>query len=120
VRLREIWRVGLAILFACGVCFAAQTGRTGVTYHLEPSKPLCRFDDSQTSLLEKLNRAHRGYLVRLKHVILPSQWDRDELAYSRCHTRCHDLLLRQKLWLSISARSYLAHTHSGIWFDGDQ
>lgn len=82
MRLPEIWRVGSAMFFACGVCFAAQAERTGVTYHLEPAKPLSRFDNIQISLLEKLNRADRGHLVRLKDLILPSRWDLDELAYS--------------------------------------
>jgi L,D-transpeptidase catalytic domain len=75
-------RLRSAMFFACGACLAAQAGPTGVIYHLEPAKPLSRFDSIQITLLEKLNRVDRGHLVRLKHVILPSRWDLDELAYS--------------------------------------
>ena len=77
-----MWRVDLAMFFACGVYLAAQAGRTDVSYHLEPAEPLSRFGESQIVLLEKLNRADRGHLVRLKLLILPSQWDLDQLAYS--------------------------------------
>lgn len=74
--------LGLAMFFACGVCFAAQAGRTEVTYHLNPAEPLSRFDTSQIALLEKLNRADRGHLAGLKQLILPNRWDLDQLAYS--------------------------------------
>lgn len=75
-------RLGSAIFLACGVCFAVQAGRTDVTYHLEPAKPLSRFDSSQIALLEKLNRADGSHLARLGNLILPNRWDLDQLAYS--------------------------------------
>jgi L,D-transpeptidase catalytic domain len=57
-------RLGSAIFLACGIGFAVQAGRIDVTYHLEPAKPLSRFDSSQIALLEKLNRADGSHLAR--------------------------------------------------------
>jgi hypothetical protein len=41
-----------------------------------------RFRKEQIALLEKLNRADQAHLVRLVEIVVPGQWDRDELDYS--------------------------------------
>src|SRR5579885_2235900 len=53
-----------------------------IQYGLERTRPLSRFNARQIALLEKLNRADRSHLGRLKMLIVPSRWDLDELAYS--------------------------------------
>jgi L,D-transpeptidase catalytic domain len=41
-----------------------------------------RFNAKQIALLEKLNRADRDNLDRLRVLVVPDRWDLDELAYS--------------------------------------
>ncbi len=70
------------VLFAATLSFAAEKPPTGVTYHLEPTQSLSRFSPKQRNLLQKLNRADAAHLGQWKHLIVPSRWDLDELAYS--------------------------------------
>ena len=70
------------VLFAATLSFAAEKPPTGVTYHLEPTQSLSRFSPKQRNLLQKLNRADAAHLGQGKHLIVPSRWDLDELAYS--------------------------------------
>jgi lipoprotein-anchoring transpeptidase ErfK/SrfK len=60
----------------------AQTAPPGVTYHLERTQPLSRFSSQQRELLQKLNRADAGHVGRLKSLVVPNQWDLEEIAYS--------------------------------------
>jgi len=70
------------IFFTCAVGWAAGGNKPALAYHLEPARPLSRFQPKQIALLEKLNRADTAHLNRLKYVIVPNQWDLDPLAYS--------------------------------------
>jgi len=70
-----------AAVFLCGLCFAAQSGRT-IAYHLEAAKPLSRFSSAQLALLMKLNRADSAHLARLTRIVVPDRWVPDELLYS--------------------------------------
>src|SRR6516164_4572071 len=68
------------VLFVSTLSLATQLA--SVTYHLEPTQPLSRFSPKQRNLLQKLNRADAPHLSRWKHVIVPSRWELEELAYS--------------------------------------
>ena len=70
------------VLFAATLSFAAEKPPTDITYHLEPTQSLSRFSPKQHNLLQKLNRADAAHLGQWKHLIVPSRWDLDELAYS--------------------------------------
>ena len=84
----QLWRKAMygcakgVVLVASTLCFAAEIPPTDVTYHLEPTQPLSRFSPKQRDLLQKLNRADAAHLGLWKCLIVPSQWDLDELAYS--------------------------------------
>jgi len=51
-------------------------------YRLERHFDLHDFDSDQIELLEKLNRADRRHLARLRVLVVPDEWELDELAYS--------------------------------------
>jgi lipoprotein-anchoring transpeptidase ErfK/SrfK len=70
---------GLALI-ASSTSFAAET--VELTYHLESTQDLSRFNPKQRYLLQKLNRADAAHLGRLKRLIVPSRWDLEELTYS--------------------------------------
>ncbi len=70
------------IFFTCALAWAAGGKKSNLAYHLELARPLSRFEPDQIALLEKLNRADRAHLGRLKYVIVPNQWDLGQLAYS--------------------------------------
>jgi hypothetical protein len=70
------------VLFASSLSFAAQEPPATLTYHLESTLPLSRFSPKQRNLLQKLNRTDAAHLGGGKRLIVPSQWDLDELAYS--------------------------------------
>lgn len=53
-----------------------------VTYHLEPTQPLSRFNLKQRNLLQKLNRMDAAHLSRTRRLVVPSRWDLEEIAYS--------------------------------------
>jgi hypothetical protein len=84
----QLWRnakYGCAkgvVLFGVTLFFAAEKPPTDVTYHLEPTQSLSRFSPKQRNLLQKLNRVDAAHLGQWKHLIVPSRWDLDELAYS--------------------------------------
>jgi hypothetical protein len=75
------YRLGVAFCI-CGIC-AAQNPETEthLTYHLEAPR-LSHYRADQIELLERLNRADRGHLGRLRQVIVPNRWDLGTLAYS--------------------------------------
>lgn len=70
------------VLFAFALSLVFAEELPPVTYHLEPTQPLSRFSPKQRNLLEKLNRVDGAHLGEWKHLIVPSRWDLDELAYS--------------------------------------
>ena len=79
----EVTRFCAALIFVtCALSWAAGGKKSSLTYHLEPARPLSRFEPEQIALLEKLNRADRAHHRRLKYVIVPNQWDLGQLAYS--------------------------------------
>jgi hypothetical protein len=41
-----------------------------------------QFSEKHLALLEKLNRADRAHLDRLPHLVVPTEWDDDELTHS--------------------------------------
>jgi hypothetical protein len=76
-------RLGAALIFSiCAMGWAAGGKKTSLTFHLEPARPLSRFEPEQIALLEKLNRADTAHLANLKQMIVPNRWDLGHLAYS--------------------------------------
>jgi hypothetical protein len=56
-----------------------------VTYRVEalPTGELTsRFSEGELAVLEKINRADRGHLPRLRQLVIPSRWADDERQYS--------------------------------------
>lgn len=70
----------LAAALLCGLSFAARA--VTIAYHLESANALAHFSRSQLILLGKLNHADSGHLGRLPRILVPNQWDDDELRYS--------------------------------------
>jgi hypothetical protein len=70
------------IFFMCASGWAAGGKESRLAYHLEPARPLSRFEPEQIALLEKLNRADTAHLANLKQLIVPNHWDLGHLAYS--------------------------------------
>ena len=70
-----------AVVVLAGFCFGA-IAEQPITCHLETTGPLSRFSPAQLVLLAKLNHADFAHLGRLRRILVPSRWDRDELAYS--------------------------------------
>src|SRR5215471_5620526 len=68
------------VILASAVLLTAQGG--DITYHLESTQPLSRFNSKQRRLLQKLNRADAAHLGGSNRLIVPSRWDLEELAYS--------------------------------------
>jgi hypothetical protein len=83
---RAIGAASVAGLIAIG--HAASTGTQGTAaYRIETDVASAgaleeRYSDRQLALLEKLNRADREHLSRLRQLVLPAVWTDDELAYS--------------------------------------
>jgi len=68
-----------------GVSIALSGVPAGIGYRLEtpPQAALAEvLEDEQIGILEKLNRADRVHLGRLRRVVFPDQWVIDERAYS--------------------------------------
>lgn len=80
-----VWRQAVFVrikkTLGCGMILAVAAAAT-ITYRLEPSKPLSRFNADQIALLAKLNRADPSHLSRLPRIIVPDRWDDNELLYS--------------------------------------
>ena len=78
----------MAMLAAAGALVvgaaAQEQATTAVHYRLETTaaSDLGRLEDSQIAILEKLNRADREHLPRLRQIVMPDQWVTDENAYS--------------------------------------
>ena len=73
---------GWALIAAAAAQEPAAT--TAVRYRLETTSAsdLSNRTDSQLATLEKLNRADRDHLPRLRQIVVPEQWLTDENAYS--------------------------------------
>lgn len=67
-------------------------------FHLAPVPEdlTARFEPEQLGLLEKLNRTDRERLPRLDSMVVPSQWDGDELVYSPLPPQVVDLVEHPK------------------------
>jgi hypothetical protein len=71
-----------------GIGHAASTGTQGTAaYRIETDVASAgvleeRYSDQQLALLEKLNRADREHLSRLRQLVVPAAWNGDELAHS--------------------------------------
>lgn len=93
----------------CGMILAVAAAAT-ITYRLEPSKPLSRFNAGQIALLAKLNRADPSHLPRLSRIIVPDRWDRDELLYSPMPQFVQQLSLETKaIIVDLSAQVFGAY-----------
>jgi L,D-transpeptidase-like protein len=90
-----VFRLRFSIATALLACVAAVSneaalltqGEPAMTYRLEPVasdgrdlQP--RFSDARLGILEKLNRADREHLGRLREIVVPERWLENELAYS--------------------------------------
>jgi hypothetical protein len=91
----DVFRLRFSIAIASLACVAAASneaalltqGEPAMTYRLEPvasdDRDLrSRFSDAQLGILEKLNRADREHLRRLREIVVPERWLENELAYS--------------------------------------
>lgn len=69
-------------LLASNPPFRAAAQQPGPAFRTESPRPLSRFQPKQIRLLEKLNRADRWNLPRLRQIVVPDRWDLPESAYS--------------------------------------
>ena len=81
------WSICWALLTAASQGTAFFQPEAAATYSIHagfsaPRDLRGRYSDDQLAILEKLNRADRDHLGRLRELVVPDRWFLDELAYS--------------------------------------
>lgn len=109
-RLIDLFFVGSLLWCDLSMSATAQSMR----YHLEHPGPKSRFSKHQMEILAKLNHADPASLRELRQIIVPNQWEDDELLYSPMPRTLDAFAAEEKaLLVDLTAQAFGAY-ESGV------